>query len=176
MVERQMAIEIERKYLVKSDEWRRSSYATRRLRQGYLCVPGAGAAAEVRVRCTPDRGFVTIKGAGGLLRSEFEYEIPLADAELMLAEFCANNILEKSRHAVEYRGFLWEIDEYFGRHQGLVLAEVELREPAQEVHLPPWIGKEVTEDPGFKNAYLAVDRGTGVAWNSCLWDASSPIK
>jgi len=154
-----MAIEIERKYLVKSGEWRRSSRSAKRLRQGYLCVANAGSAAEVRIRCTPEHAFVTIKGSGSLLRSEFEYEIPLGDAELMLVEFCPNNVLEKSRHEVEYGGLLWEVDEYSGLHQGLVVAEVELREAAQQVKLPPWIGKEVTEDPRFKNAYLAFDPG-----------------
>jgi CYTH domain-containing protein len=81
----------------------------------------------------------------------------LADAELMLRQFCPNNVLDKSRHSVEYDGLLWEIDEYFGPHQGLVLAEVELREPSQQLRLPPWIGKEVTDDPRFKNAYLAIN-------------------
>jgi CYTH domain-containing protein len=152
-----MAIEIERKYLVRSDEWRRLTKSTKRLRQGYLCVVGAGTAAEVRVRCAPDRAFVTVKGPGSLVRSEFEYEIPLTDAELMLRQFCPNNVLDKARHSVEYDGALWEIDEYFGPHQGLVLAEIELREPSQQLHLPPWIGKEVTDDPRFKNSYLAVN-------------------
>lgn len=156
-----MAIEIERKYLVKSDEWRREMQSTKRLRQGYLCVAGATTAAEVRIRRAPERAFVTIKGPGNLVRSEFEYEIPLADAELMLSQFCPNNVLAKSRHSVEYDGLLWEIDEYFGPHQGFVMAEVELREPSQQLRLPPWIGKEVTEDPRFKNAYLA--------FNSDFW-------
>src|SRR5882757_1134007 len=124
-----MAIEIERKYLVKSDEWRRLTQSTKRLRQGYLCVASAATVAEVRIRCAPERAFVTIKGPGSLVRSEFEYEIPLADAEFMLRQFCPNNILDKSRHSVEYDGVHWEIDEYFGPHQGFVLAEVELREP-----------------------------------------------
>lgn len=150
-----MAIEIERKYLVKSGEWRSMTRSAQRLRQGYLCVASAATQAEVRIRCTPERAFVTIKGPGTLLRSEFEYEIPLPDAEQMLSEFCPNNIIEKIRHAVEFEGLLWEIDEFAGPHQGLILAEVELREPTQVVRLPSWIGKEVTEDPKFRNACLA---------------------
>jgi CYTH domain-containing protein len=150
-----MAIEIERKYLVKTEEWRSMTRSTKRLRQGYLCVSSAASRAEVRIRCTTERAFVTIKGPGILLRSEFEYEIPLPDAELMLLEFCPNNTLEKIRHVVEFDGLLWEIDEFVGPHQGLILAEVELREPMQEVRLPSWIGKDVTEDPKFRNAHLA---------------------
>src|SRR5947209_833646 len=117
-----MALEIERKYLVRSDEWRRLTRSTKRLRQGYLCVANAETAAEVRIRCAADRAFITVKGQGSLVRSEFEYEIPWADAELMLGEFCPNNILDKSRHSVEFDGVVWEIDEYFGPHHGLVLA------------------------------------------------------
>jgi len=150
-----MAIEIERKYLVRSDEWRQLVQSTKRLGQGYLCVPGATAAAEVRIRCVSERAFITVKGQGSLVRSEFEYEIPLADAELMLEQFCPNGTLDKSRHLVEYDGLLWEIDEFRGPHQGLILAEVELREVSQQLRLPPWIGDEVTDDPRFKNAYLA---------------------
>jgi CYTH domain-containing protein len=152
-----MALEIERKYLIRSDEWRPLTQSTKRLRQGYLCVANPGTAAEVRIRCAPERAFVTVKGPGSLVRSEFEYEIPLADAQLMLDQFCPHNVLDKSRHSVRYDGLLWEIDEYFGSHQGLVVAEVELRDVSQQPHLPPWIGREITDDPSFKNAYLAAN-------------------
>jgi adenylate cyclase len=150
-----MATEIERKFLVQSEDWRKLSRSTKKLRQGYLCIAVPPAKAEVRLRCTPERAFITIKGSGGLARSEFEYEIPLADAELMLGQFCSTSIIEKSRHRVEFGGAVWEVDEYSGAHQGLVLAEVELQETAQEVQLPDWLGREVTNDPNFKNANLA---------------------
>jgi CYTH domain-containing protein len=152
-----MAIEIERKYLVRSEEWRQLAHSTKRLQQGYICVTSTGNPAEVRIRRTPQCAFVTIKGPGSLVRSEFEYEIPLADAELMLREFCQNNVLDKFRHVVEYENVLWEIDEYSGEHHGLVVAEVELRDASQQLHLPSWVGREVTNDPRFKNSYLAAN-------------------
>jgi adenylate cyclase len=151
-----MAVEIERKFLVRSDEWRRSSGSTRKIRQGYLCIAEPPLSAEVRIRCAPERAFITVKGKGGLARSEYEYEIPVADAERMLHQFCSTRIIEKVRHRVEYDGLSWEIDEYMGAHQGLALAEVELREETQEVSHPVWTGKEVTDDPRFKNANLAL--------------------
>jgi adenylate cyclase len=152
-----MATEIERKFLVQSEDWRKLSRTTQMLRQGYLCIAAPPAKAEVRIRCVPNRAFITVKGPGGLTRSEFEYEIPLADAETMLTHFCSTRIIEKSRHRVEFAGVVWEIDEYCGAHQGLVLAEVELRQTKQEVQLPAWLGREVTEDKTFKNANLAAD-------------------
>jgi len=150
-----MPLEIERKFIVESEEWRKLSNSTKHLRQGYVCVATPPMEAEVRIRCTSDCGFITLKGAGDLTRSEFEYEIPLADAELMLAEFCSKKYLEKTRHIVKFANVVWEIDEYSGPHRGLVLAEVELRETSEDIQLPPWLGKEVTDDPRFKNKYLA---------------------
>jgi adenylate cyclase len=152
-----MATEIERKFIVKSGEWRSLAHSASRLRQGYICVAVPPIAAEVRIRCTEDRGFVTVKGPGSLIRAEFEYEIPLADADLMLKEFCSKQFLEKTRYLVDFAGVAWEIDEYSGPHRGLVVAEVELSVSTQSLQLPTWIGKEVTDDPRFKNAYLAAN-------------------
>jgi adenylate cyclase len=94
---------------------------------------------------------------GGLTRSEFEYEIPLIDAEFMLKEFCSNHFLEKIRHLIKFDDLVWEVDEYSGPQRGLVLAEVELSDATQQVQLPSWLGKEVTDDPRFRNAYLAAN-------------------
>jgi adenylate cyclase len=152
-----MATEIERKFIVKSEEWRSLARSASQLRQGYICVAIPPISAEVRIRCTEDRGFVTFKGPGSLIRSEFEYEIPLADADLMLKEFCSKQFLEKTRYLVDFANVEWEVDEYSGPHRGLVVAEVELRDATQPLQLPPWIGKEVTDDPRFKNAYLAAN-------------------
>src|SRR5260370_24532217 len=107
-----MATEIERKFLVQSEDWRKLSRSIKRLRQGYFCIAASPAKAEVRIRCTPERAFITVKGAGGLTRSEFEYEIPLADADHMLKQFCSGSIIEKTRHRVELAGVVWEVDEY----------------------------------------------------------------
>ena len=150
-----MATEIERKFMVQSEDRRRLSRSTKKLRQGYLCIGAPAARAEVRIRCTPEHAFITVKGDGGLTRSEFEYEIPLSDAEFMLVRFCVTNIIEKNRHHVDLGDVVWEIDEYLGVHQGLVLAEVELAQTTQQVRLPCWLGREVTDDPTFKNANLA---------------------
>jgi adenylate cyclase len=151
-----MAVEIERKYLVKSDDWRGLVRKTKNLRQGYLSIPDSDKeAAEIRVRFAPPHAFITMKGQGDITRLEFEYAIPLVDAELMLQHFCSDRILSKLRHEIEYANLTWEIDEYLGLHKGLVLAEVELLEANQEIELPPWIGEEVTRDRKFRNAYLA---------------------
>jgi adenylate cyclase len=152
-----MATEIERKFIVNSDEWRGLSRSAKRFRQGYICVSSPGIVAEVRIRQTIDRAFIAVKGAGGLTRSEFEYEIPHADADVMLKQFCPNRLLEKTRHIVEFGNATWEVDEFSGTHYGLILAEVELDSETQQVQLPPWVGAEVTHDPRFKNAYLAVN-------------------
>ena len=118
-----MAKEIERKFLVKGDEWRRSATAGTRLRQAYL---SDGGNAAVRVRIAEDRAFITIKAARpGRVRDEFEYPIPVSDAEQMLA-LCSGIMLEKTRYRIPEGNYVWEIDVYGGDNTGLVLAEIEL--------------------------------------------------
>ena len=146
-----MATEIERKYLLADDGWRAG--ATGMLyRQGYL---SAAVERNVRIRIIGDRGYLTVKGqAAGITRLEYEYEIPLADAESMLDELCLKPLIEKTRYLAEHAGLTWEIDEFAGDNAGLVVAEVELEHEAQEIALPPWVGREVTDDPRYLNSNL----------------------
>lgn len=146
-----MAIEIERKFLVAADGWRQLE--ARRYRQGYL---SRDPARTVRVRCVGEQAWLTIKGRSvGASRAEFEYEIPLADGEQLLA-LCEGPLVDKFRHLVRHGGLLWEVDEFLGDNAGLVVAEVELTDEAQAFERPPWLGVEVTEDPRYFNANLAV--------------------
>jgi adenylate cyclase len=148
-----MATEIERKFLVTGEGWR--ALATRRIaiRQGYL---SSNAKATVRVRTRDDReAFVTLKGAvSGYSRAEYEYEIPITDGRELL-KLAEPEVLEKHRHLVSFGGLTWEIDEFSGRHHGLVIAEVELASEDQHVAMPEWIGAEVTDDDRYYNASLS---------------------
>lgn len=146
-----MATEIERKFLVKGDEWRKLGKGTV-YRQGYLSTVKERV---VRVRTIDDKGYLTIKGiTTGATRLEFEYEIPVEDANQMLDELCERPLIEKTRYVVEYGGLTWEIDEFAGENQGLILAEVELSSEDQQIELPDWIGEEVTGDPRYFNSNL----------------------
>lgn len=153
-----MGIEIERKFLVASDGWRAHVRESHILRQGYLTSGGAGV--TVRVRSIDDRqGFITIKCGGSVLeRAEFEYEIPAGDAAQMLA-LSPGGLIEKRRHELDLPGGDWVVDEFLGRHQGLLLAEVELDSPTATLDLPPWLGEEVTGDPRYYNSSLALRIG-----------------
>jgi len=148
-----LGIEIERKFLVRDDSWRVAAAPGTPIRQGYLT--GAEALASVRVRREGDRGWLTVKGPGGIARAEYDYAIPAAEAEEMLAAFCGA-VLAKRRHAVGYAGLDWTVDVFEGALAGLVLAEVELRSPDQPVVLPPWAGQEVTDDPAYRNNTLVL--------------------
>ena len=145
-----MASEIERKFLVSSQGWRNGD-ATE-YRQGYL---GLDKERTVRVRAAGDTAFLTIKGiTRGATRQEFEYEIPLADANQMLDTLCHRPLIEKRRYRVRHSGLDWEIDEFFGDNAGLVVAEVELESEDQAFDRPDWLGQEVTSDPRYYNASL----------------------
>ncbi|TCZ63211.1 CYTH domain-containing protein [Roseicella aquatilis] len=151
-----MGTEIERKFLVAGDGWRREAAGPGvPLRQGYLAGGGGPEAPVVRVRLAGPRAFLTIKGPGLTTRAEFEYPIPVADAEAMLATLCAPPVLEKVRHRVEHAGLVWEVDVFGGHLAGLVLAEVELDSADQAVALPDWVGREVSGDPRYVNSNLA---------------------
>lgn len=146
-----MAIETERKFLVRGDAWRAG--ASRRLyRQGYLARSGQ---CTVRVRIVDNAAaWLTIKGASqGCSREEFEYAIPLADAEALL-RLAGGAVLDKWRYKTAWEGCIWEVDEFLGENRGLIVAEVELESEGQELSLPDWIGEEVTEDPRYYNAML----------------------
>ncbi|MBX3707783.1 MAG: CYTH domain-containing protein [Pseudomonadales bacterium] len=146
-----MGTEIERKFLVRGDAWRDAARGTR-LRQGYL---SSDPARTVRVRSAGAAAWLTIKGPPeGLVRAEFEYPIPVADATILLDTLCERPLIDKVRHVVEYAGHTWEIDEFQGENAGLVVAEVELEHADEPVQLPPWVGAEVTDDPRYQNANL----------------------
>jgi len=146
-----MAQEIERKFLLKSDEWRALATGTA-YRQGYLSTDKR---ATVRVRTVGAQGFLTIKGLTvGAARSEYEYEIPLADALAMLESLAEKPLIEKMRYAIPVGGLVWEVDEFFGENAGLIVAEVELGSEDQVFEKPRWVGEEVTADPRYFNANL----------------------
>jgi len=146
-----VATEIERKYLVVDGSWRFGAVGTV-FRQGYLSTVKE---RTVRVRVAGDRGYLTIKGITvGAVRSEFEYEIPSADADHMLDELCERPLIEKTRYEIEAGDLTWEIDEFAGVNQGLIVAEVELEDEAQGIVLPNWVGAEVTDDPRYFNSNL----------------------
>jgi CYTH domain-containing protein len=145
-----MAKEIERKYLVKGNEWR-SLGKGEVYCQGYIPTQGK---QTVRIRIIGDRGYLTIKGkATGRSRSEFEYTIPVADAREMLQTLCVRPFIEKTRYKISQGDLIWEVDEFTGANQGLIIAEVELESEEQEIELPDWIDREVT-DAKYYNANL----------------------
>jgi CYTH domain-containing protein len=145
-----MPTEIERKFLVTGTEWH-EVYSVHII-QGYLCCDKG---RTVRVRLAGEKAFLTLKGIKkGISRPEFEYEIPVADAEQML-ELCNGATIEKMRHIINYKDLKWEVDEFLGENQGLIVAEIELEEENQQFERPGWLGQEVTGDPRYANAYLA---------------------
>ena len=148
-----MAIEIERKFLVKSDAWRKGVVSRTLMRQGYL----GGGASTVRVRQTDKAAFLTIKGkANGIARTEFEYEIPVADAQTMLSDMTVGSIVEKIRYIVPAEnGLVWEIDEYLGANAGLFTAEIELPSADTVYTVPDWVGEDVSSIPAYSNGSLS---------------------
>ncbi len=145
-----MAIEIERKFLLANAGWRSEVKYSTRIAQGYLATD-----PTVRVRVKGDSGFLTIKGksSDGVSRSEFEYPIPVDDALEML-KLCPN-VLDKTRHIVEFGGFSWEIDEFYGDNNGLIVAELELPAVDTLYEKPQWLGNEVTGDIRYYNSMLS---------------------
>lgn len=150
-----MATEIERKFLLADDGWRELSVRQERLRDGLVA---STADRKVRVRIYDSggsRATLTVKtGTGARRNAEFEYAIPVADAEMLLARHCGEMLLTKTRHYVPHEGFTWEIDVYEGLLDGVVMAEVELPREDIEVPLPAWVGREVTGDPDYKKINL----------------------
>ncbi|WP_394130796.1 CYTH domain-containing protein [Shewanella maritima] len=148
-----MAQEIERKYLVKNEDFKSLAARSVRIIQGYLSsVPER----TVRVRVKGDKGFLTIKGIGnesGASRYEWENEIPVAEAEDLL-KICEPGVIDKTRYLVEYEGHIFEVDEFYQSNQGLTVAEVELTDEAQTVNKPSWLGEEVTGDARYYNSML----------------------
>ena len=146
-----MNVEIERKFLVKSEAWRGLAEGVR-FRQGYLQTHPC----TVRVRTEGGRGVLTVKGqTRGFSREEFEYEIPREDADRMLDTLAQPSLIDKIRYTIPYQGFIWEVDEFLGENAGLVVAEIELSDERQTFERPEWIGEEVTGDRRYANSTLA---------------------
>jgi adenylate cyclase len=146
-----MAKEIERKFLVTGEAWRALAEG-KVYRQGYLSTVKE---RTVRIRTIDDEAFLTIKGVSvGMTRSEYEYAIPVADANEMLDDLCEKPIIEKTRYKIPYDGFIWEVDEFAGVNAGLIVAEIELTDEGQAFAKPEWIGQEVSDDPRYFNANL----------------------
>ena len=146
-----MAKEIERKFLVRDNRYRQSAKPIL-YRQGYLST---AKDRVVRVRIKAGRAFLAVKGiTNGVTRTEYEYEIPLSEAEHMVAELCEQPVIEKSRYKIEHNGLMWDVDEFHGPNEGLVIAEVHLRDENQQITLPEWIGLEVSGDARYFNSSL----------------------
>ena len=146
-----MGLEIERKFLVDSSIWQAPNDG-KMYRQGYIRTQNNNT---VRIRTAGDQGFLTLKSkTKGATRSEFEYAIPLNEAEEMLQLLCDRPLIEKIRYEVMFAGFKWEVDRFLGDNEGLLLAEIELPTEDQEFTLPPWATIEVTGDKRYYNSNL----------------------
>jgi adenylate cyclase len=147
-------IEIERKFLVSSDDFKAESTASYTIAQGYL---NSNPERTVRIRIKGSKGFITIKGIGsvsGMSRFEWEKEITLTEAKQLLL-LCEKGIIDKTRYEVKVGNHLFEIDEFHGDNQGLLMAEIELTVEEEEFVKPSWIGEEVTNDQKYYNSYLS---------------------
>lgn len=149
-----MATEVERKFLINPTEWEKVEKGQGTLyMQGYISTDPS---KTVRVRVAGTKGFLTIKGATtGVSRGEFEYEIPVDDAQQMLNSFCPSRIM-KTRHEIIYHGKLWEVDVFLDQNEGLIVAEIELNREDETFDLPGWVGEEVSDDARYYNAQLSV--------------------
>lgn len=150
-----MAVEIEKKYLVLNSDWKKFVISSFDIVQGYLSTEPDRC---VRVRIFGDKAFITIKGRkNNGVGSEFEYEIPLNDANYMLDNMCLDFVIRKTRHVCFVDGFYWEVDVFFDLNEGLILAEIEISKDNVKFPeiLPTWIGEEVTENNKYFNATLA---------------------
>ncbi|MDR3706429.1 MAG: CYTH domain-containing protein [Paludibacteraceae bacterium] len=147
-----MATEIERKFLVTGTEYRNLGKGTY-YQQGYL---SSDPERTIRIRVVGDRGMLTIKGkTEGISRAEYEYQIPLAEAKDMLHALCLRPLIEKTRYRVPFAGKVWEVDEFLGENEGLVVAEIELPSADCPFEKPSWIGQEVSHDPRYYNSNLS---------------------
>lgn len=145
--------EIERKYRVTNRSYQAGATRCTYYKQGYLST---NPAATVRIRIAGDRAFITVKGSTtGCSRQEYEYPIPVTDATAMLDGLCQSGLIEKKRYLYPYAGHTWEIDEFMGNNEGLVVAEVELQSESEPVALPSFVGREVTGDSRYYNSNLA---------------------
>ena len=147
-----MPIEIERKFLLVDKSWRQAADAGTRMRQGYLSNSDK---SSIRVRISDAAAHLNIKSAEpGCVRREYEYPIPVVEAEELLADLCHDALIEKVRYKVNLSGFVWEIDVFSGANQGLIVAEIELNDLEQKFPKPPWIGREVSDEIRYYNSHL----------------------
>lgn len=147
-------LEIERKFLVTSDAFKKEAISQKRITQGYL---SAVPERTVRIRTKGDQAFLTIKGASnetGMSRFEWEKEIPVEDAKKLLL-LCEKGVIDKTRFEIKVGKHLYEVDEFYGDNQGLIMAEIELQSETESFEKPNWLGKEVTNDSRYYNAYLS---------------------
>jgi adenylate cyclase len=148
-----MPIEIEKKFLVKSEDFKKDAVKSTRITQGYL---SSHPERTVRVRIKGDKGFLTIKGKGspsGASRYEWEKEIPVSEVEDLLT-LCEDGIIDKTRYEVKSENHIFEVDEFYGENRGLVIAEVELLSENEYFFKPQWLGEEVTGKAQYYNAML----------------------
>ena len=148
-----MGTEIERKFLVTGNSWHAPGVPETPIRQGYMAF---GPPTAVRVRIAGEAATINVKTATlAIRRHEFEYAIPIEDAEELLATCCAGHVIEKTRYAVGFSGAQWEVDVFSGVNAGLVVAEIELDREDEPFDLPPWAGAEVSHDPRYLNTHLS---------------------
>jgi CYTH domain-containing protein len=146
-----MGVEIEKKFLVINEDFKKNKEGSLML-QGFLSI---NKKRNVRVRIWKGRAFLTIKGKSkGAYRQEFEYEIPKEDAQEMMDKICKKPVIKKVRYQIRWGSFVWDVDEFLDENQGLVIAEIELASEDQEFEMPDWIGREITSDKRYYNAYL----------------------
>ena len=146
-----MPVEIERKFLVNTIPTQQIN-RSKKVKQGYMVNDEHQV---VRVRSMDSDHFLTIKSnTRGLSRLEFEYQIPQRDALDMFKYLCGPSIIEKTRHYIEFQGHTWEVDEFHGKNQGLVVAEIELKSEDEKFEIPGWVSCEVSHDPRYYNMNL----------------------
>jgi adenylate cyclase len=147
-------IEIERKFLVKSEEYKNSSFEKNEIAQGYL---NSNPDRTVRVRIKGNQGYLTIKGKGnetGMSRLEWEKEIPVDEARTLM-NICESGVITKIRYEIKFGNHVYEVDEFFGENEGLVIAEIELKSEDETFEKPDWLGEEVTNNEKYYNSYLS---------------------
>ena len=147
-------IEIERKFLLNSSAYKSAAFRKLKIRQGYL---NSNPERSVRIRVQDEQGFITIKGKSNksvIARFEWEKKIPLEEATILL-ELCEPSLIENTRYLVKFEGHLFEVDEFFGENEGLLLAEIELKSEDEIFSKPDWLGREVTGDKRYYNSYLS---------------------
>lgn len=151
-----MSREIERKFLVKNDAWKALAHQKTHFAQGYLTPLKGEVRSSVRVRIEGDKGNINIKSLEiGLSRDEYEYEIPLAEAQKMLETLAVGPVIEKYRYLVKHENHTWEIDHFLGENQGLIVAEVEMASEEELIQVPNWAGQEVTNIKRYYNISLS---------------------